>query len=481
MPGHFTLMVPGGEPADQAKVVSPFDGRLIATIDRGGRAAVDLALKNAYALFQNQESWLPIARRIEVLERAAVLIADRRDQFARGAAEEGGKPLADSRVEVDRAIDGLKLCVHHLRTNHTRSVPMDQNAASSNRVTMAFHEPIGVVVAFSAFNHPLNLIVHQIGPAIATGCPVIVKPATDTPLSCMRLVAVLREAGLPAESCQALLTADRNVSYGLMSDPRVGLFSFIGSPAVGWKLRSQLAPGTRCLLEHGGAAPVIVTDDADIEDAVPRLVKGAFYHAGQVCVSTQRIYADRSISDALCQRLVDSADALVVGDPLMQTTDVGPLIRNAEVERVGSWVDEAKSGGGTVLCGGIALSESCYAPTILIDPPADSRVTTQEVFGPVVSVCPYDTIDDALSRANRSRYAFQAALFSNNVNTVLYASRRLNASTVMVNDHTAFRVDWMPFAGLGESGLGEGGIPQTMRDMQVQKTVIMRSSTAGNS
>ncbi len=476
MTDHHPLLIPGAKPdPTPTQVTAPYDGRLIATLDRGDRTAVERALHNAHALFRNRDAWLPLGERIEILERIASIMHDRRDELALGAAEEGGKPVNDSLIEADRAIDGIKLCVHHLRTREAPAVPMGQNPASAGRVTLSFHEPIGVVVAFSAFNHPLNLIVHQIGPAIATGCPVIVKPASDTPLSCMRLVAIFREAGLPDEWCQALLTSDREVSSALMSDSRVAFFSFIGSPTVGWKLRSQLAPGTRCALEHGGVAPVILAADADVDDAVTRLAKGAFYHAGQVCVSTQRVFAHQSIVEKFSTRLTQAANVLNVGDPLSAKTDVGPLIRDSDVTRVGEWVDEAKQAGADVLCGGKAISSSCYAPTVLLGPPNNVRVSTQEVFGPVVCVYPYTDMDDALVQANSLPYAFQAAVFTRNLDTALRASRRMDASTVMVNDHTAFRVDWMPFGGMRESGLGVGGMSQTMHDMQLQKNVIIRS------
>lgn len=476
MSAHFEMMIPGAS-AEGAPVTvrAPYDGRELATVDRGGPATVELALKQAYALFRDRDAWLPAGQRLEILERAGAIMQSRREALARGAADEGGKPLGDSLVETDRAIDGMRLCVQYLRTQETSAVPMNQNAASAGRVTLAFHEPIGVVVAFSAFNHPLNLIVHQVGPGIAAGCPVIVKPATDTPLSCMRLVEIFREAGLPEGWCQAFLTTDRDVSTALMSDARVGFFSFIGSPGVGWALRSRLAPGARCALEHGGVAPVILASDADLDQAVPRLTKGGFYHAGQVCVSTQRVFAEASIVDAFAARLTASAQALTVGDPLSAETDVGPLIRHADVTRVGAWVDEAVAGGAQRLCGGKALSASCYAPTVLLNPPDHLKVSTHEIFGPVICVYSYSDMNEAIWRANALPFAFQASVFTRDLDRALRASRRLDASTVMVNDHTAFRVDWMPFGGLRESGLGIGGIPHSLRDMQIQKTVVIRS------
>ena len=476
MPEHFPLLVPGATTsARPIEVCAPHDGSRIATIDVGDRDVVEQALATAARLFAERDAWLPPAERLAVLDRAAALMRERREELAREAAREGGKPLIDSRVEVDRAIEGLRICGEALRTQGGREIPMNLNAASAGRIAFTRYEPIGVVLAFSAFNHPLNLIVHQVGPAVAAGSPVIVKPAEATPLSCMRFVAILREAGLPDAWCQALLTDDRDLLGAMVSDPRVAFFSFIGSARVGWMLRGRLAPGTRCALEHGGAAPVIVAADADLAQAIPLLAKGCFYHAGQVCVSVQRVFAERSIAAALAEELARAADGLRVGDPTDPETDVGPLIRETEVTRVAQWVDEAVKAGAELVTGGRACSSRSYAPTVLFDPPAECRVSREEVFGPVVCVYPFDTLDDAIARANELPYAFQAAVFTRTLDLALRASQRLAASAVMVNDHTAFRVDWMPFAGLRQSGLGIGGIPDTMRGMQIEKMTVIRS------
>jgi len=476
MPDPFPLLVPGATPdAELAEVHAPYDGSLIATVERGGPQVVEQALDTAYRLFRDRDAWLSAAQRTDILRGAAAIMQERRDELAVEAAREGGKPLVDSLVEVDRAIDGVHECVEFLRTQHGEEVPMGLNAASTGRLAFTRHEPIGVVVAFSAFNHPLNLIVHQVGPAVATGCPCIIKPAEATPLSGMRFVGILREAGLPEGWCQGLLTTDLDVAGSLATDRRVGFFSFIGSARVGWMLRSKLAPGTRSALEHGGAAPVVVAADADLDQVLPLISKGGFYHAGQVCVSVQRVFAHRSIARDLAERLAQAATALSVGDPTSPDTEVGPLIRPAEVERVGEWVKEAVDQGGELLAGGEAMSETCYAPTVLYDPPGDARVSTLEIFGPVVCVYPYDDLDEAIARSNSLPYAFQASVFTRDIDTALRASRRLDASAVMVNDHPAFRVDWMPFAGLRESGIGVGGIPYTMNDMQIKKLMVVRS------
>ena len=473
MTDHFPLMVPGSKTTSPPREVSaPYDGTLLATVDTADGGIAERALATAYALYRNRDAWLLPARRIDILRNVAKLMQDRAESLALEAAREGGKPLMDSRVEVARAIDGMLTCAELLRSEAGHVIPMNLNAASLGRIAFTQREPIGVVVAVSAFNHPLNLIVHQVGPAIAAGCPVIVKPAEDTPLSCYRLVALLRECGLPEEWCQALVTENTAITGQLVTDRRVGFFSFIGSAAVGWMLRSRLAPGARCALEHGGAAPVLVAPDADLEATLPKLVKGGFYHAGQVCVSVQRVFAHRSIAKGFAESLGQLAGNLRVGDPTLPETEVGPLIRHREVLRVDQWVREALEGGAQLLCGGRALSESCYAPTVLLDPPADCKLSQLEVFGPVVCVNTYDDLDEAIGRANALPVAFQAAIFTRDYGTAMRAYARLDASAVMLNDHTAFRVDWMPFAGLRESGLAVGGIPYTFHDMQVEKLFV---------
>ena len=472
----FPIMIPEAEAeGDDLIVNAPFDGKAIAAVETGQGEAVEKALATAHALFRDRDTWLAASRRIEILERAAEIMVGEAEALALNAAREGGKPLSDSRVEVARAIDGVKGCVEHLRTQGGEEIPMGLNAASVGRLALTRHEPIGVVVAVSAFNHPLNLIVHQVGPAVAVGCPVIVKPAGDTPLSCIRFVEILREAGLPDRWCQVFVTKDRNAATALVTDSRVAFFSFIGSAGVGWMLRSKLAPGTRCALEHGGAAPVIVAADANLDEAVPLLAKGGFYHAGQVCVSVQRVFVHETIARELAERLSTVGQAMKIGDPVLPDTEVGPLIRPAETERVEIWVNEAVENGAEVVCGGNRVGENCYACTVLYDPPAEAKVSRQEIFGPVVCVYPYTDIDEAISRANALPVAFQAAVFSRDIDFAMRAYSRLDASAVMVNDHTAFRVDWMPFAGLRESGLATGGIPYTMEDMQIKKMLVLRS------
>ncbi|MDQ6962790.1 MAG: aldehyde dehydrogenase family protein [Mariprofundaceae bacterium] len=460
---------------DTLQVYSPYDAKCIAKVETANAAVVEQALQNAHKLFSDRTSWLSVVQRIEVFKRVLVLMKNQFECLAKQASAEGGKPLLDSRIEMSRCIDSMRLCMESLRTQHAEPPTMGINTASQHRAVIMKKEPIGVVVSVSAFNHPLNLIAHQVGPAIAAGCPVIVKPSGDTPLSCLSLVRLFHEAGLAKEWCQWIMPETKELSESLVTDERVGFFSFIGSARVGWSLRSKLAKGTRCSLEHGGVAPVIMAEDADLDLAIPQLLKGAFYHAGQVCVSVQRLFVHESIVDDVVSQLTDGAKKLVVGDPLSEQTEVGPLIRASELQRVESWVQEAVDAGAILKCGGHRISHQCYAPTVLYHPPIDAKVSKSEIFGPVVCIYPFKHVDDAIAQANALDVAFQASVYSQNLDRGFYISERLNASAVMLNDHTAFRVDWMPFAGLGQAGLGVGGIPHTMHDMQIDKMTVIFS------
>ena len=390
------------------------------------------------------------------------------------AASEGGKPYVDSEVEVHRAINGVKLAIEHLPQNGGEEIPMGHTRSSANRMAFTRREPIGVVSSISAFNHPLNLIIHQTVPAIAVGAPVIIKPAQTTPLSCLRFVEILHEAGLPEGWCQALVVENEDAEK-LVSDERVNFFSFIGSGKVGWMLRSKLAPGARCALEHGGAAPVIVDKSADLDPMLESVLKGGFYHAGQVCVSVQRVYVPETMCKEFASKLTAGAKKLKVGDQMDPTTEVGPLILPREVDRVAEWVEQARESGAEILCGGKKISDTCYEPTVILNPADDAIVSEKEIFGPVVCIYSYKNKDDAIKKANSLEVAFQAAIYTNDLTDALDTSKKLNATAVMVNDHTAFRVDWMPFGGRDASGVGMGGIQYSMHEMTREKMLVFKS------
>jgi acyl-CoA reductase-like NAD-dependent aldehyde dehydrogenase len=451
-----------------------FDGAQIADIQVDSEASVAEKLDRAARCFANRAGLLPPYRRIEILRRLARLLEREYEALAMLIAREGGKPLTDARIEAARSINGVESAIGDLEHLTGREIPMGLTPASRDRWAFTTKEPIGVVAAISAFNHPLNLIVHQVVPAIATGCPVIIKPANMTPLCCLRFVELVHEAGLPPEWCQALILEDNVLAERFATSPDVAFLSFIGSAKVGWYLRSKLAPGTRCALEHGGAAPVIVDRSVEIEAIIDPLVKGGYYHAGQVCVSVQRIFVHAEIMPQFVEQLTERVRALHVGDPTLPETEVGPLILPREVDRVAAWVTEARDAGGTITTGGSPLSERVYAPTIVVKPPTTARVSREEVFGPVTCIYPFTDLDEAIGQANSLPFAFQASVFTRDVDVALRAAQSLDASTILINDHTAFRVDWMPFAGRHQSGYGVGGIPYTMHDMTQEKMIVLR-------
>ena len=457
------------------EVTSPFDGRVVGTVPYGSVKEVQTALDLAQATFLDHKNALPTYKRVEILENVVKIMSSQIDELTKLCASEGGKPWVDSQVEVHRAINGVKLAIEALGTREGKQIAMGHTASSANRMAYTFKEPIGVVAAISAFNHPLNLAIHQVIPAIAVGCSVIIKPATQTPMSAIRLVEILEEAGLPKGWAQAVV-CDREGGELLATSAKVNALTFIGSGKVGWYLNSKVAPGTRVALEHGGVAPVIVEADANIDELIPSIGKGGFYHAGQVCVSVQRVFVHESIVDEVATKLADYASKLVVGDQLDPKTEVGPLINHNEVNRVEEWVNEAVIKGGKILTGGKRISDSCFEPTVIVNPADDALVSTKEVFGPVVCIYSYSDIEDAFNRANSLDVSFQAAVFTKNLDTALRAVKRLNGAAVMVNDHTAFRVDWMPFGGAKASGLGLGGIHHSMEECTNEKMMVIKSS-----
>ena len=363
------------DPAGTLNVCSPFDGELIKRVPLQTAEEAEQMLETASRLFQDRDGWLEPDQRIAILLKLSQLVASETEDFALLIAREGGKPLTDARIEVVRVIDGIALAAKELlHVMRGEEIPMGHTEATRGRTAFTICEPIGVVLAISAFNHPLNLIVHQVIPALAVGCPVIVKPAMTTPLNCLRLCELLSEAGLPEGWCQPII-CDNAVAEKLVTDQRLAFLTFVGSAKVGWALRSKLAPGVRCALEHGGAAPVIVDETADLDRVIPSLLKGGFYHAGQVCVSVQRVFANESIARDLAVKLAAAAAQLKVGDATKEETEVGPLILPREVVRVHTWVEEALVGGAELLTGGKPIGETMYQPTVLFDPKPEAKVS----------------------------------------------------------------------------------------------------------
>ena len=472
---HYPLSIPGhsGAGAKKISVRGPYDGEAIATLDLADRDAAFTALNGARELFADRKNHLPVYERAAILRRLSALIEKHAEDLAVLIAREGGKPLADAKIEVTRAANTVLLCAEEAVRSHGEEIPMGGSAAGFGRLAFTTPEPVGVVLAISAFNHPVNLIAHQVGPAVAAGCPVLIKPALETALSCLAFMELLKDAGLP-EGWATAIPCENDVAGELVKNDGIAFLNFIGSARVGWMLRSQVAPGVRCALEHGGAAPAIFDDGADIDRFLPLLMKGGYYHAGQVCVSVQRIFVHQNMHEALRAKLIAAAEVLRTGDPTDAKTEVGPLIRAGEAARVHGMVEDATAKGADLLIGGKTLDNQCYAPTVLDNVGDECRVMKEEIFGPVLAVTPFTTLDEAIDRANAVPWSFQASIMTPSVDAALRAAKNLDAAAVMVNDHTAFRVDWMPFAGHKQSGLSTGGVRYAIDDMMRKKLVVLR-------
>lgn len=452
-------------------VINPYDQSIIGDIVLDSEQEALKKLNNASNFFANSDNWLSIPKRRDVLEKLKMLLATNRDQIIATAISEGGKPYKDTVIEFERGLNSIDVAIWELFNYKGEVISMEQNEASLHRHAYTIKEPRGVVLAISAFNHPFNLIIHQVVPCIAVSSPVLIKPALKTPLTCQLIVDALYEAGLPADFCQ-YVPIENDICEKLVANEKIAFMSFIGSARVGWYLRSKLAAGAHCALEHGGVAPVILDKDISLHAIIPKLIRSSFYHAGQVCVSTQRIFVHEDSASLFLASFKTAAEQLVVGDPKEPNTDVGPLISPSELNRISQWVDDSIKNGGQLICGGQRIGKSCYAPTVVYNPRREDLLSTQEIFGPVVAVYSYKKLEEAIVRANDTKYFFQAAIFTNNLEHAFAAATKLYGRTVLINDHTAFRVDWMPFGGHRQSGLSVSGIGYSMKDLSIDKLLV---------
>jgi acyl-CoA reductase-like NAD-dependent aldehyde dehydrogenase len=457
------------ETGEWVEVASPYDGSIVARVAKAGaaeaRAAVDAAE-------QAMREPLPAHKRAEILVRVAGAIGKRADEVARQISAEAGKPLKAARVEVARAMSTYTMSAVEARKLAGEMVPMDASQAGEGKLAFTQRMPIGVVGAISPFNFPLNLVAHKIAPALAAGCAVVLKPASQTPLSALFLAELEHEAGLPAGWLNVLVGPASEIGDVLVEDERVRLITFTGSAGVGWKLRER-APRKRVNLELGNATPVIVEADADVADAAARCAANAFSFAGQSCISVQRIYVHRAAYDAFREAFLPRVEALVVGDPADETTDVGPLISEGERDRVLAWIEEAGTAGATILTGG-RLKDGVLLPTVVERPPADAKLSCAEVFGPVCTLQPFDTLDEAIERANATRYGLQAGVFTSSLRTALDAARRLEFGGVTVNEAPTFRADQMPYGGVKDSGNTREGPAWAVREMTEEHLVVVQ-------
>lgn len=461
-----------GGPATEVR--NKYSGEVIATLPEARREEVDAAVAAAERAAREMAE-LPAYRRSEILRRTAELIREDREGFAETIAAEAGKALKYARIEVDRGMTTFTLAAEEARRMHGETVPLDGVPAGEGYFGFWVRRPVGVVAAISPFNFPLNLVAHKVAPALAAGNAVVLKPAGTTPLTAVRLCRALAEAGLPAGAINLLHGPGRTVGEWLVTDPRVSKISFTGSPPVGRRI-TAVAGIKKVTLELGNASPVIIAPDADLEFVARRCAVGAYYNSGQVCISVQRIYSDRTIYEPFVERFVQASEAMVVGDPLDERVDVGPMIDVGEAERIEGWVSEALAGGARALTGA-RREGAVYWPTVLTGVTPQMQVVAKEAFAPVASIIAADDFDEALAQADATEYGLQAAVFTRDLDRVFKAIKRLNFGGIIVNDTPAFRADHMPYGGMRTSGIGREGVRYAMEEMTNIQMVAIRLTT----
>jgi acyl-CoA reductase-like NAD-dependent aldehyde dehydrogenase len=447
------------------EVTSPYSGDVVGRVARGGRPEAERAVDAAARAL---ESPLAAHERAEILTTVAALIDLHREEIAQTICNEAGKPIKAARVEATRAMSTYTFAAVEARKLAGQIVPMEAAPSGDGKLGFTLRRPIGVVGAISPFNFPCNLVAHKLAPALAAGCPVVLKPATATPLSALLLAQLTQEAGLPAGWLNIVVGPAAEIGDVFVDDERVKLITFTGSGEVGWKLQER-APRKRVKLELGNSTPVIVAEDADAAAAAAKLAPNAFAYAGQSCISVQRVYVHRSLFEAFLAAFVPLVRALRVGDPCSEDTDVGPVIDEAAHDRILAWIADS---GGEALTGG--EDEGLIRPTVLAHVPDDARISCDEAFGPVVVVNPFDSLDEALARANGTRFGLQAGIFTRSLETALTAADHLEFGGVVVNEAPTFRADQMPYGGVKASGNTKEGPAWAVREMTEERLVVIQ-------
>jgi acyl-CoA reductase-like NAD-dependent aldehyde dehydrogenase len=450
------------------EVRSPYSGEVVGRARKSGaddaRRAVDAAAK-ALA------SPLPAHERAAILDRTAALLRERQEEMAQTICAEAGKPIKTSRVEASRAVSTYTFAAVEARKLAGDVVPMEASEAGAGKVGFTLRRPIGVIGAISPFNFPCNLVAHKLAPALAAGCPVVLKPASATPLSALLLAELEREAGLPDGWLTVLVGPSAEIGDVLVEDERVRMITFTGSSGVGWGL-AERAPQKRVRLELGNSTPVVIAEDADLDAAAQKLAANAFSFAGQSCISVQRIYVLRPVLDDFLERFVPHVERLVVGDPANDKTDVGPVIDSGNRDRIAAWVEEAVAAGAKLLTG--SSDADPLPPLVVADAPESAKVVCDEVFGPVCVVNAVDSLEDAYERANATDYGLQAGIFTASLSTALAAAEALEFGGVTVNEVPTFRADQMPYGGVKGSGNTREGPAYTIREMTEERLVILQ-------
>ena len=452
------------------QVRSPFDDSPIGALVQCEPEDVIRAVSSARrALTRGLPAW----QRAEVLDKAAAHLSEMKEVFARVVCDEAAKPIRTARIEVERAISTFQFSAAQARTLTGEMIPMSASSSGEGRLGFTIRVPIGVVGAISPFNFPLNLVVHKVGPAIAAGCPIVLKPASQTPLTSVLLARMLVEdCGLPVDWIHVVPGPGSRIGDAIVDHQDVSLVTFTGSPEVGWGIR-QRAPKKRVGLELGNNAPVIIEPDGDWRLAASKIKTAGFSHAGQSCISTQRILVHSDVSDAFIHALLEEVDSIVVGDPRSEATEVSSLISAKEKQRVLSWIEEALDQGARVLCGGYENSDGVLMPTVLTDVQSHMKVCRAEVFGPVIVISRYDSLKEALEMANDSDFGLQAGIFTSRIDRALEAIETLDFGGVVVNDVPTYRADQQPYGGLRDSGNTREGPAYSIREMTEIKMVVI--------
>ena len=444
---------------------SPYSGDVVGRVAKAGAREACQAVDAAERAMREP---LPAHKRAEILVRVAAALGRRHDEVARVISDEAGKPLKAARVEAQRAMSTYTFAAVEARKLAGEMVPMDAAQAGEGKFAFTLRRPVGVVGAISPFNFPLNLVAHKLAPALAAGCPVVLKPASQTPLSALLLAELEEEAGLPPGWVNVLVGPAAEIGDVLVEDERVKLITFTGSGAVGWQLK-QRAPKKRVNLELGNATPVVVAADADVLLAATKVAQNAFSFAGQSCISVQRVFVERGVYDEFVGQLIPLVEALKLGDPAEEDTDVGPVIDEGARDRILEWI---ASSHGEVLTGG-ELDGELIRPTVIANPAADDKVSCEEVFGPVCTVTAVDSLEDAFELANGTRYGLQAGIFTASLDTALRGAQELEFGGVTVNEAPTFRSDQMPYGGVKDSGNTREGPRYAVREMTEERLVVV--------
>jgi acyl-CoA reductase-like NAD-dependent aldehyde dehydrogenase len=456
------------ETGEWQEVRSPYSGDVVSRVARAGADEARRAVEAANAAM---ESPLPAHKRAEILVRVAGALGRRHDEVARLISDEAGKPMKAARVEAQRAMSTYTFSAVEARRLAGDMVPMNASQAGEGKLAFTLRRPLGVVGAISPFNFPLNLVAHKIAPALAAGCAVVLKPASQTPMSALLLAELEDEAGLPPGWLNVLVGPSSEIGDVLVADERVKVITFTGSSGVGWKI-AERSPRKRVKLELGNSTPLIVEADADLDAAVAATAQHGFSFAGQSCISIQRVYVQEGVYDEFVSALVPKVQALNLGDPAEEETDVGPVIDEDARDRILEWIEEARSAGAEILTGG-ELEGDLIRPTVIANARPDLKVSCEEVFGPVVTVNPYESIDDAIELANSTKYGLQGGIFTGSLQTAMKAAQELEFGGVTVNEAPTFRADQMPYGGVKESGNTKEGPAYAVRELTDERLVVI--------